>query len=578
MSFMSKKYFSMLLGGTLSMVVSSVLLMSDSIVAGLVIGETGVAGITLVTPLYSAAIFCGSVFAFGIPILYSAETGRFRQQEADRVFGFGILMSALIGAALFAAFCLLGIPYLNSCNPSPAVFAQAKDYLFWMRIAMFLLPWNLLLSGMVYADGDEQITALANTAQGIGNIAASLILGRRMGISGISLASFLFTVVSLGILALHLLRKNNSLRPNLYFSFSLMKRVFRCSIIDAGAYLTLAVFTAVMNAYITARFGADCLILVSAAVLCREFQLVFDGIGEAITPILGVYLAEDCFPGVRAVYRLARKTAIAEGIAAAVFLFLLAPAVPDILGISDPTIGQAAVTGIRILSVGSPFVSLLYLYPSYVLLLDRIRLGLRISMVRDLLLPAPFAVLGGLLFGVNGVFAGLMLASVLAWFGSMGFLRLRYADDAPLLLGARGQNRECLLYDLTVEPYSVQRVRDEISEALEARSYDHSTVFRVMLLFEELFMLIAEKNGKKEIEGECSLLLQEAKIRMITRDTGVIFNPTDDDMAVTSLGSHVLLSIAEQISYEKRYLMTMSFNRTAFEIRAGRKKEAASAE
>ena len=55
---------------------------------------------------------------------------------------------------------------------------------------------------------------------------------------------------------------------------------------------------------------------------------------------------------------------------------------------------------------------------------------------------------------------------------------------------------------------------------------------------------------------------------MITRDTGIVFDPTDDDMAITNIGSHVLLSIAERVSDQKLYLMTMSFNRTIYELKA----------
>ena len=51
---MSKKFFSMLFGGTLTMMVVSVLLMSDQIIAGLVIGSDAVAGITMVTAMASA--------------------------------------------------------------------------------------------------------------------------------------------------------------------------------------------------------------------------------------------------------------------------------------------------------------------------------------------------------------------------------------------------------------------------------------------------------------------------------------------------------------------------------------------
>ena len=60
---MSKKYFSMLAGGTLTMMVASIMLMSDSFIAGAFIGSDAVAAITLVTPLYSLAVFFGSVIS-----------------------------------------------------------------------------------------------------------------------------------------------------------------------------------------------------------------------------------------------------------------------------------------------------------------------------------------------------------------------------------------------------------------------------------------------------------------------------------------------------------------------------------
>ena len=70
---MTKKYYSMLLGGTLTIMVTSIMLMSDSIIAGAVIGPDAVASVTLVTPLYSLAGFFGSVISIGIPVLYSTE-------------------------------------------------------------------------------------------------------------------------------------------------------------------------------------------------------------------------------------------------------------------------------------------------------------------------------------------------------------------------------------------------------------------------------------------------------------------------------------------------------------------------
>ena len=39
---------------------------------------------------------------------------------------------------------------------------MAKGYLKWIRFVIMLTPVNSLLSGMVYADGDETVSAVAD--------------------------------------------------------------------------------------------------------------------------------------------------------------------------------------------------------------------------------------------------------------------------------------------------------------------------------------------------------------------------------------------------------------------------------
>ena len=56
-SFLSEKYYSLLLSGTLSTLVVAAMILTDSVVAGLALGEDAVAGISLVTPVYTLAAF-----------------------------------------------------------------------------------------------------------------------------------------------------------------------------------------------------------------------------------------------------------------------------------------------------------------------------------------------------------------------------------------------------------------------------------------------------------------------------------------------------------------------------------------
>ena len=564
---MVNKFFSMLLGGTLTMVVVSVMLMSDSVIAGIFVGSDAVAGITLVTPVYFISAFCGSVVSLGIPIIYGKAMGKFDKEGADKVFGMGVILSLAVGAVLLILILLFGDLYLNGYRPSEEILIQAKEYFFWMRFTLFLMPIQGLLAYMVYYDGDEVICTASSVVQGVGNIIGSIVLCQFMGTYGIGLASFLFTVVAMVVLFVHFFKKMNSLRPRFYFSFDLLKETVVYSIIDASAYLFLSLLTVILNGFVSHVFGPEFLILVSLTALCKEFQLVYEGLGSAIRPIISIYLSENCLSGVKKIYYLAKRVAVVEGLGMMLILILIAPLFPLVLDITDPALIAISVKGVRIIAAGSLFVSLLYLSTSYFLLLDRILFGLVVCALRDFVFTAAFAVVLGSIIGFNGLFLAFALGPALAWVVSIVYLRIRYPGDVPLLLGGRMKGKQVLLYELVLEPDTIVQTRDEIGEALEGLSYSNRTVYRVMLLFEELLMLIYEKNAGREILCECSLLLEEGVVRMIVRDSGEVFDVADPDLAVTSLRSYLVATFAEEVSCQKGHLVAMSFNRNVFEIR-----------
>ena len=567
---MSGKFYSMLLGGTLTMLVVSVLLMSDSVIAGIFIGSDAVAGVTLVTPVYSLAAFFGSVFALGVPIVYSEEMGKFNKRGADQAFGFGLLMSIAVGGTLFLLVLLFGDMYLQSSHPLDSVLAEARGYLRWMRFSILLFPMYNFMLEAVYSDGDETLCTIAGAVQGVGNISVSILLSHVMGIRGIGLASFLFTAVSLLILFTHFLKKSNSLRLNLYFSGSLLKTVTRYSIIDASSYLFLSIQIAILNVFISTRFGADYLILASVITLSRELLLVFDGIGEAITPIIGVYLGEECYTGVSATYKLAERTAIAEGIAVTLIAFLCAAFIPDILGITDPELIRLAVAETRLLALGSVFVSLLYLLSSYYLLIEKIPLGLAVCALRDVLLAIPLAVLLGMAFGVYGLFVGLAAAPAGAYALVLVYIACRYGrENCPLFLGLMKSDIRSELFNLRTEPGQIIDLQTKVSALLQENGIDRNTVGRVELLIEELYMLIREKNGGKAVLSECSVLFRPEGVQIISKDEGVIFDISEEDAAVTSLNAFVVASFMEKMGQNKRYLTTISFNRSSFLFKTG---------
>lgn len=565
---MSKKFYSMLFGGTLTMMVISLLLMSDSIIAGIVIGSEAVAGVTLVIPIYSLAAFFGSVISLGVPILYSTEMGKFNKEKADQVFGLGILMSLVVGVILFIITSLFGEAYLRSDTLSKGVLSQAMGYLFWMRFTILIMPIQMIIGAVVYSDGDETISTIASVVQGLGNIVFSIVLSQFMGIQGIGLASFLFNAISLLIYMIHFMRKNNSLRLNLYFSFSLLKDVVRYSIIDSSSYLFISAFTALLNLYVTDRFGSEYLIIVSAITLSREFQLLFEGIGEAVSPILSVYVGEHSKDGLRSIYGLVQKTAIIEGILVTIALFLFAPFMPSILDVTRPELAHWVVVTVRAAALGSTFVSLLYLLTSYYLIIERILLGLVACAMRDIIFSMSLVLVFGEIWGMSGMFVGLAIAPAFAYVILLIYLSMRYGrEDCPLLLSRVFGEESSYLFNLSTNPEEIIDVQKKIEHLLNEKDIDKKTVGRVSLLIEEMYMFIRQMNDDKEVLAECTVLLAPEGVRIITKDGGVSFDMADEDISTRSLSAYTVASYLEKRDFGNRHLTTMSFNRSSFLVK-----------
>ena len=346
-----------------------------------------------------------------------------------------------------------------------------------------------------------------------------------------------------------------------------MKKVVRFSIIDSSSYLFLGILTAVLNAFVSGQYGQEFLILVSTVTLTRELQLLFEGIGEAVCPILSVYVGEENHDGIRFIYTLANKTAIVEGIAVMLLLVLIAPLVPLVLNVTDPELVRWVVAGVRLIALGSTFMSLLYLLTSYYLVIEQISLGLVACAMRDVLLSVTLAVGLGKVLGVYGLFIGLAAAPAIAWALLMLYLTVRYGkEDCPLLLSRVPESYRTRLFHLSVEPEQIIDLQKQVEVLLKENDVNRRTVGRIKLLIEELYILIAEKNEGKQVLGELTVFLRPDGIQLVSRDDGVLFDISEEDVSVTSIASFVVSNYMEKLGDDKRHLTTMSFNRSAFLI------------
>ena len=566
-SFIGSKYNSLFVSGTLVMVLMSVMGMLDTLIAGIILGEEGVAAICLVLPVYSLASFFVVCFSYGVPILYASKTGAFQREEANRCFGVGLTVACAIGLVMFAAVLAGGNAYLDACSPDPQTREIAREYLSWMKYAILLLPVSELLDGMLFADGDENISLAANLVQGAVKVALSVILCRSMGAKGLAIASLACFAASILMSFLHFFRPGNTLKLNLAFSPAILWDIIRYGLVDASTYLFLSLFTFAVDLFVIFAFGPEMLVLVSVIALIKEGQIFFEGIGEAITPLVSVYYGEKNHPGIRKIWKYANRSLWAESLLATAVLLIFAPQIVGLLGIRDPATAEQAVLGLRLLSLSLVFTCRLFLDSSYFILVEKIPLGVFDSFLRDLFPALPLAVLGGLAGGVTGFFIGLAVAPLPGYLLSVWYIRRKYGrENYALFLADMEQTKKARLYDFAVSPETVVRVRDEIGAALKECACPDRLANRVCLTFEELFMLIYDSNPGKTVLAECLVEIGDT-VRLITKDNGRIVDLTDADRGVDSLRAYALSSLLEAHTTRRAHFLALSFNHNMLEIR-----------
>ena len=567
-TFITSKYISMLFSGTLMMVLTAVIGMIDILLAATFLGEDAAAGINLVLPIYSMGSFFAVTFSYGVPILYSKYIGAFQKEEADRCFGVGLTVISIIGILLFVLILLGGDAYLQAYQSGSQAYHYARSYLSWMKYVLLLLPYNELLDGMLFADGDETISLCANLTQGFLKVVLSVALCRNMGTAGLALSTLISFSVSTFVIFIHFFRPGNTLKPNLTFSKAVLRDILEFGIVDASMYLFVSLFTACMNFFVIRRFGSEMLILVSAVTLIKEGQVLFEGIGEAITPLISTYLGEENYPGVRKIWKLARQSLWAESLLLTFILFVGAPLIVDFLGIKDTSVTGHVVWGLRMMSLTQIFTCRLYLDSSYFILVDKIALGVLDSIRRDLIPVLPLVVLGGLIGGIRGMFFGLMIAPPLGYYFSVLYIRKKYGwENYPLFIAELEQKMSDVeLYEFSIQPEAVTALRDEIGIALREKGYQDGQINRVMLTFEELFMMIYDYNPGKEVLAECLVEMGDT-VRLITKDNGRIIDLTDTDRRVSSLRAYTLSNLIEVYTTQRSHSIAFSYNRNVLVIR-----------
>lgn len=561
--FCEERFKAMMLTATFSMAIQYLLMLSDNIVVGHMIGEEGVAGLNLVVPVYSFVVFVCIMISMGTAICFSGEMGQLHEDRAHQFFGQGVILAAAAGILMMVGMLLGKELFFRFFNPSAEVLQYAKPYYEWFVLVALLMPIYSVLVDIVYNDGDMLLCNLSYLFQVGGNILFSILLCRWLGMAGVCLGTVIGNLLSIVVLVLHFLRKQNSIRFVWHISREDLLRVFKFSVTDAGTYLAWSLLLSLLSKFLIVNFGDFYLPVLTVATSLMEMNVVFDGIGQALEPLVGVYHGEKNSAGIRKSMRIAEKLAVAEGVVMTLLLLLFPGAVVGAFGIEDLTLVKEAKVAVRLMAPCCIFYSLAYLYSSYYLYIEKIQYSFLILFLKDLAAPFVTVFPLGLFFGMKGMWIGMAIAPLLADLISAAVIIKRCGKkEFPLLL----EEENIYSGDLELTENNIVMMCEEAEDFLRENQVGEKAIQRTRLLLEEFSAAILERNAGKKVLLECTVLLEQEDICLILRDDGEILNIAGGDCDNMDVLRRYVVSYLKDKMDMDRYLLTTGYNRNIFRL------------
>ena len=516
------KFNRMLVIGTMTMAVNYIVMLSGSVIAGNLVGTDGLSALNVCTPVFGVASFLASLLSVGTALAFSRAMGAFDEKRAAHVFSHAMVAAIGLGAAIFAAMWFGESAFLDLTGVTGAVRLQAEGYWRWQVIAMALLPSVLTLEALVYADGDGAVALLAGGLHVTGAIGLSCWYTWRSGdAGGVSQGTALTMMAVLVACSAHFYRRNNHLRFRGGSPFSDLREILAGSLADSTIYLCWGVLILIVNRFALAEFGQGILPVVALAASVVEFSIVFDGVGEALIPVGGMYAGEDNKPTLRALANHSAFVATAEGIVCGAVLWCLAPQIAAWYGFRGESAAllPEAVRMARTLAFAMPFMGLLMMMNTHYLVVGHIPFAVSVTAMKDFVCPCAGALSLGVAFGARGMWIGFVAGYAVAVAYPFLFVLVRHGRDPFPWLIARDDGRS-IDFTMRLTERSLADAADRIAEYLNGRGVFGAVVGRVKSVLADAGTATIGAN-RRRVACEYFVSLEEkGVVRVIVRDDG----------------------------------------------------------
>lgn len=507
----STRFKSVFVASLASMAISYVLILTDSIVAGQFVGDAAVAAMTLVAPITTLITFLSYMVADGLAMMFSYAKGKNDRAKANELFGMGVICSVATGALVTFVLVAFQSKILSIWDISPELMEYAVDYYHGLMFMALPAILNIFFYTIYVAEGEENICVQASAAMFVVNLILDIVLGYKIGVIGIGVATTIGNLVSFLYHVPYLFSAKCQLRFVKYWNGREMWQGIFYSWYHSMDTLCLALLPLAFSAFVLSHFGETHLICVTVINnLLTLLIAIYTGMVDCMQPMICQYHAEGALKSVIKTMRLGIGSTVAVTVALILFGMVFAEFLPGLFGVlrEDAIYGEA-VTAARVFMPFTIFLGVTLMFSNYYIYVERLNLGALIKFLLLLALPSAGMLAG--VAGVNFMWAGVGVSFAVALFLNWLLTRNKHG---LLLIDLRESGRQ-FSFDTQATQENLLAFKSALEKYFAAAKLTPNQFFTALV--EELFLVYAARAGDFQLEVT---IIPGTRTTVIFRDNG----------------------------------------------------------
>ena len=343
------------LGAAAVVVIADYLLvLTDCIVAGRVIGEEALGAMNLLMPAFSVVTFFAWLLGSGISATYLRAARKGDGRRAAEIAWQGMSAACVLAFVLILLVRACGHAYLSFMGPSDEVAGFAVRYGRWYPAIIAFQSVGMMLLYLVFVCGGELVCIKAFAVQLAVNLVLSYGLCERLGMTGISLGTAISYLVWGVAMVVLLKREDVGLKfVRARLDLRLTVRSVRGAFAESFVWLFHAVLFFCITKYVLLFWDSESLAVCAVVFFVIRLTAFFAGIGVAMRSLeQGRRNGAPDSSELEKVFRIGASAAFVTMVLAAAIFFVAPEPVIGLFGIESSDLVEGSKFAARVTVAG----------------------------------------------------------------------------------------------------------------------------------------------------------------------------------------------------------------------------------